>query len=204
MLSWRKSAQSPTVTTETKKGSLEVVHGSMFGGKTEHLIACLRRAQAEGLRVAAFKHCIDDRYDPSHLVTHTQDHFDAIRVADAESILSHCDNVKVGFVAIDEGQFFKTPLIPVVQALLDRGVSVVVAGISNDAWGRPFEPMPQLVELADHVEVRQSPCRVCGKAAPYTQRMSSVDTLHMVGGLDDYEPRCKEHFEPLPGPAEPR
>jgi len=192
------------VATETSQSYLEVVHGSMFGGKTEHLIACLRRAQSEGLRVAAFKHAIDNRYDPTHLVTHTQDHFDAIRVPDAESSFSQCENNNVDFVAIDEGQFFKLPLIPVVEALLERGVSVVVAGISNDAWGRPFDPMPQLVALADRVQVRQSPCRVCGKPAPYTQRMSQVDTLHMVGGLDDYEPRCEEHFEPLAGPPEPR
>jgi len=190
------------VANDVKKGHLEVVHGSMFGGKTEHLISCLRRAQSRGQRVRAFKHCIDDRYDPTHLVTHTQDHFDAVRVPDAESILMRCDDVD--FVAIDEVQFFKLPLLGVVRALLDRGISVVVAGISHDAWGRPFEPVPQLVEMADHVEVRQSPCRVCGAPSPYTQRMTQVDTLHMVGGLDDYEPRCEAHFEPLPGPPEQR
>jgi thymidine kinase len=95
-------------------------------------------------------------------------------------------------------------LLPVVQTLLDRGVTVIVAGISHDAWGRPFEPMPQLTALADETVVQQAPCRVCGQPSPYTQRMTAVNTLHMVGGLDDYEPRCAEHFTPLSGPPEQR
>jgi thymidine kinase len=185
-----------------RKGRLVVIHGSMFGGKTEQLIAHLRRAQSEGLRVRAFKHAIDNRYDATHLVTHTQDRFDAIAVPDAEGLLDRSADVDV--IAVDEGQFFKAPLIAVVHLLLDRGVSVFVAGITYDAWGRPFDPMPQLCGLADEVITRQSPCRVCGKPAPYTQRMSPVDTLHMVGGLDDYEPRCKAHFTPLSSPPEPR
>lgn len=174
----------------------------MFGGKTEHMISRLRQAQDRGLRVKAFKHSIDDRYDPAHLVTHRNDRFDATRVADAESILAHCDGVD--FVAIDEGQFFKRALIPVVRSLLERGTSVIVAGITHDAWGRPFEPMPDLVEMADSEALMQAPCRVCGEPSPYTQRMTAIRTVHMVGGLNDYEPRCAEHFTPLAGPPEQR
>lgn len=174
----------------------------MFAGKTEQLIARLRHARSDGLRVMAFKHQIDDRYDPTHLVTHTQDRFDAVRVSEAGAILDQAAGADV--VAIDEGHFFRMPLVDVVNALRDRGISVLVAGISHDAWGRPFEPMPQLCELADEVVVKQAPCRVCGEPAPYTQRMTRVDTLHMVGGLNDYEPRCEAHFTPLPGPPEAR
>ena len=174
----------------------------MFAGKTEHMIARLRQAVTEGRNVKAFKHSIDNRYDPDHLVTHRRDQFDAVRVPSADAIPPLCDGV--GFVAIDEGHFFKMALIAVVRALLDRGISVIVAGISHDAWGRPFEPMPQLVELADEVVTLESPCRVCGKPAPYTQRLTPINTLHMVGGLDDYEPRCREHFTPFPGPPEQR
>ena len=174
----------------------------MFGGKTEHIIARLRKEQARGKTVKAFKHRIDNRYDPDHLVTHAEDRFDAVRVSDASSILAASEGVDV--VAIDEGHFFKMPLIPVVQALLARGLTVLVAGISHDAWGRPFEPMPDLVSMADEEVLRQAPCRVCGEPAPFTQRMTAVSTLHMVGGLDDYEPRCEAHFTPLSGPPEQR
>ncbi|MCA9257390.1 MAG: hypothetical protein KDA33_17205, partial [Phycisphaerales bacterium] len=178
------------------------VHGSMFGGKTEHMIARLKEAEARGDRVLAFKHCIDDRYIPDAIVTHPGDRFDAVRVPDAASILEHVGIAD--FIAIDEGHFFGMDLIPVIEELCGRGKSVLVAGITNDAWGRPFEPMPQLCEIAQSVVIRQSPCRVCGKPAPYTQRMSEVNTKHMVGGLSDYEPRCKEHFTPLATPPEVR
>jgi len=174
----------------------------MFAGKTEHLIARLRRATADGRRVKAFKHVIDNRYDATHLVTHTQDRFDAVPVPSAAALLEQSADADV--VAIDEGHFFKEALVPVVEALRARGVSVLIAGITHDAWGRPFEPMPRLIEMADEVVVRQSPCRVCGAPAPYTQRLSRVDSLHMVGGLDDYEPRCVEHFTPLHDPPESR
>lgn len=174
----------------------------MFGGKTERLIAVLRRAEARGLRVVAFKHSIDNRYDATHLITHTQDRFPAVPVPDADSILAQSSGFDL--VAIDEGQFFREPLIHVVRALLERGVGVIVAGISNDAWGRPFEPMPELAEMADEVTTRQSPCRVCGRPAPFTQRITPINTLHMVGGLNDYEPRCAEHFSPLGTPPESR
>lgn len=193
--------------TKPNRGTLEVVHGSMFGGKTEHTIAVLRRAVADGKRVLAFKHVIDDRYDPQHLVTHRRDRFDAARARNAEAILERVfskDGPRPDLVAIDEGHFFKLALVPVVKQLLESGVSVIVAGITHDAWGRPFEPMPQLCEFADRVVVKEAPCRVCGKPAPFTQRMTAVNTLHMVGGLCDYEPRCHEHFTPLPGPPEQR
>ncbi|MBN2560422.1 MAG: thymidine kinase [Phycisphaerae bacterium] len=183
-------------------GRLEVIHGSMFGGKTEHVIARLRQEQARGKTVKAFKHAIDNRYDPEHLVTHREDRFEAVRVSDAESIVDHCEGVDV--VAIDEGHFFKMALVPVVRQLRDRGVTVIVAGISHDAWGRPFEPMPQLAQVADEEVLCQAPCRVCGDPAPFTQRTTAVNTLHMVGGLDDYEPRCAKHFTPLPDPPEER
>lgn len=179
----------------------------MFGGKTEYMIGELRRALSEGRRARAYKHVIDNRYDPEHLVTHRQDTFDAVRVSDADAIAS--DATREGLsrgdvVAIDEGHFFRMALIGVVESLRDRGVDVIVAGISNDAWGRPFEPMPQLASSADEVVVKQAPCSVCGRPAAYTQRVTPMNTLHMVGGLSDYEPRCDEHFTPLPGPPETR
>jgi len=201
-------AKSPKIRTiflvsdTNKRGRLEVVHGSMFGGKTEHMIARLRQAESHGHCVMAFKHAIDDRYDPDHLVTHRKDRFDAIRVPDGDSILALCNGADL--VAIDEGHFFKNALIPVVQSLLDRGITVIVSGITHDAWGRPFEPMPKLSDMADEEVLRQAPCRVCGEPSPYTQRMTDVDTLHMVGGLDDYEPRCAAHFTPLATPPESR
>jgi thymidine kinase len=200
-----KPAQACTIDAVSDKHAnarIELIHGSMFSGKTEYLIARLRQERSQGKCVKAFKHAIDDRYDPDHLVTHQGDRFDAVRVSSAAAILDLCDQAEV--VAIDEGHFFTTALITVVKQLVERGVSVIVAGISHDAWGRPFEPIPQLAQIADERVVLQAPCRICGAPAPFTQRMTPVNTPHMVGGLDDYEPRCAEHFTPLPGPPEER
>jgi thymidine kinase len=190
------------VSDDGARGRIEIVHGSMFSGKTEHLIARLRQEQARGKRVVAFKHSIDDRYEPDHLVTHRRDHFEALRVSNAAAILERSAGADV--VAIDEGHFFQMALIPVVQELVARGVTVLVAGITHDCWGRDFEPIPQLAALADDEVVLQAPCRVCGKPSPFTQRLTAINSLHMVGGLDDYEPRCAVHFTPFPGPPENR
>ena len=183
---------------KTATGRIEVVHGSMFAGKTEYLIARLRQLKAEGRRVIAFKHDIDDRYDPEHLVTHRSDRFDAVRISSPEDILDQCNDADV--VAVDEGQFFKMPLIPVVEKLAQRGKIVLIAGITHDAWGRDFEPIPQLAKIADEEILRQAPCRVCGQPAPFTQRITPIDTPHMIGGLQEYEPRCATPLHPPPRP----
>lgn len=174
----------------------------MFSGKTEWLIHRLRREQAAGRRVRAFKHAVDVRYDAEHLITHTDERFPATRAADADALLELAGDAEV--VGIDEGQFFGGALVRVVRELAARGVTVLVAGITHDAWGRQFEPIPQLAALADEQFLRQAPCAVCGRASPFTQRMVPVRDGQMVGGPEEYEPRCVEHFEPLPGPPEPR
>jgi thymidine kinase len=169
-------------------GRLEVIAGCMFSGKTERLIARLRAAQQHGKSVRAFKHYIDDRYDPDHLVTHTQDQFDAQRIRDAAELLQRGKHAEV--IGIDEGHFFGEALVNVV----------IVAGIDYDAWGRPFPPFPQLIDRADEVMHTYAACRVCGGQARYSQRMVPVDSQVMVGGAEAYEPRCARCFQPLASP----
>ncbi len=180
-------------------GQLEVVAGCMFSGKTETLIARLREGQERGLRVGAFKHTIDDRYDPEHLVTHAQDKFPARRIGQADSIVEESDGLDL--IAIEEGHFWGRTLLEVVQQLMSQGKQVVIAGIHYDAWGRPFPPMPELMDLADRVTHKYTACRVCGGQARYSQRMIPVGENLMVGGVGDYEPRCARCFEPLADPA---
>lgn len=196
-----RATMSP-MTSPNHAGRLEVVHGSMFAGKTEYLLARLRAEQAQGRHVLAFKHASDARYAPQFLVTHPGDRFEAVRVAEATAIPALAREAEV--VAIDEGHFFKRPLLDVVRALVADGKTVLVAGITNDAWGQPFEPMPELAALADAEVLRQAPCRVCGAPAPYSQRLTPVGTEFMVGGAGDYEPRCGAHFTALATPPEPR
>lgn len=188
--------------TQAGRGRLEVIRGCMFSGKTERLIARLRGAQGEGLRVVAFKHRIDDRYDATHLITHRQERFDALRAADAGEIERQAGAADV--VGIDEGQFFGRGLVEVVRRLLARGQRVIIAGIDHDAWGRPFEPLPELAALADEDVLAAAPCTKCGADARYSQRMVAVNSDFMIGGAGDYEPRCEACFEPLSIPPEPR
>ncbi|HUU83817.1 MAG TPA: thymidine kinase [Phycisphaerae bacterium] len=184
--------------TAEAKGRIEVIAGSMFSGKTERLIARLRNAQTEGRHVGAFKHRMDDRYDPEHLITHTQDRFPAARVAGADEIVERSGELDT--IGIDEGHFFGRPLIEVVRGLTDSARRVLVVGLEYDAWGRPFVPMAQLAEMADEVLHMYAPCRVCGGQARYSQRMVPVGTQTMVGGADLYQPRCQRCFEPLASP----
>lgn len=178
-------------------GRIEVIAGCMFAGKTEELIARLRAAMEAGLRVSAFKHAIDSRYDPDHLVTHRNDRFDALRVPDGAAL----EIASAGFdvIGVDEGHFFGLPLVDSVQRMRDAGKRVIIVGLENDAWGRPFSPMPELAALAMLVTLKRAACAVCGQAAMYTQRLAPVTQRTMVGGLGEYEPKCAAHFQSLPG-----
>jgi thymidine kinase len=179
-------------------GRIEIIQGSMFSGKTEELIARLRAAQRDGLSVRAFKHHIDSRYDPDHLITHRHDRFDALRVADAAAIQRHAHDANV--VGVDEGHFFGLDLVEVTCRLAAGGRRIIIVGLEHDAWGRPFTPMPELAAIAVEVICKYAPCRVCGRPAIYSQRMVPVHDRTMVGGCESYEPRCQQHFQPLAHP----
>lgn len=180
------------------RGCLEVIRGCMFAGKTEGLIAALRDAKEGGRRVIAFKHSMDDRYDATHLITHRHDRFEAERAPDALTIERLASDFDV--VGIDEGHFFGRDLLTVVRRMLQSGKYVIIAGIDNDAWGRPFPPMPELAALADRDVLLSRPCTKCGADARFSQRLVPVTSEFMVGGVGDYEPRCAACFTPLPGP----
>lgn len=184
-------------------GRLEIICGCMFAGKTGALIDRLRAAEASGRRVVAFKHTIDDRYDATHLVTHDGRRFDAVPAPQAAAVIerSHINGRLADVIAVDEGHFFGRPLVAACEQLVARGARVIVVGLTNDAWGRPFPPFPELSALATEVIELRAPCRVCGRPAAYSQRMVPVTDEFMVGGLDEYEPRCATHFQSLPPPA---
>lgn len=180
-------------------GRLTVICGCMFSGKTARLITHLEAARAAGRRVLACKHRLDTRYDPAHLATHDGHSFAAVPVANATEFLRVATCAAV--VGIDEAQFFGGALVSACETLRESGIAVIVAGIDHDAWGRPFPPLPELCRRADEVEWFHAPCTVCGRPAPYSQRMVPVVNNQMVGGPAEYEPRCSAHFTPLPPPA---
>lgn len=184
------------------RGRIELICGCMFAGKTAQLIERLRAAEAAGRRTLAVKHAIDDRYASGELATHDGRRHAAAVCRDAAEVAAAAAARRAEVVGIDEVQFFGRELVEVCRALAAGGVDVIAVGLEHDAWGRPFAPVPQLLELADRVTVMTVPCRRCGAAAHFTQRMTPVIDGDMIGGPGDYEPRCAACFRPLGGAAE--
>jgi len=175
-------------------GWIEVVCGCMFSGKTEELIRRARRAEIAKQKVAIFKPRIDNRYSAQHIVSHSEQSLTSTVVDDASEILGLSKDAQV--IGIDEGQFFKSNLVDVCEQLANQGKRVIVAGLDQDYLGKPFEPMPQLLAVAEYITKTLAICVVCGNPADRTQRKThSVDRV-LVGAKDIYEARCRHCFEP--------
>jgi thymidine kinase len=180
------------------QGWIEVVVGSMFSGKTEELIRRLRRAQIARQRVQIFKPRLDDRFGVDHIVSHSEMKMPSQEVATSAELLEGvaADTEVVG---IDEGQFFDQELPAVCNTLADRGIRVIVAGLDQDYLGKPFEPMPQLLAIAEYITKTLAICMVCGGPANHTQRLVSSRERVLVGAQGAYEARCRHCFDPRLG-----
>ncbi len=178
-----------------KTGWIEVICGPMFSGKSEELIKRIRRAQIAKRRVQIFKHGIDDRYNTTDIVSHSQQKLPGIAVTQVEDILKMVDD-RTELVAIDEGQFFDDNLVDVANKLANLGKRVIVAGLDLDYRGRPFGPMPQLMCSAEYIMKQLAICMTCGDPANFTQRLTAAKDQIVVGASEIYEARCRQHFEP--------
>jgi thymidine kinase len=176
-------------------GWVEVIAGSMFSGKSEELIRRLRRAKIARLKVQVFKPEIDVRFSRDHIVSHSEMRHESKAVRTAREILELLDP-STEVVGIDEAQFFDNDLVDVVNELAGRGVRVIVAGLDQDYTGRPFEPMPQLLAVAEYITKTHAICVRCGQPANYSQRTVDVEGQVVVGASDAYEARCRRCFVP--------
>lgn len=176
-------------------GSIEVVCGPMFSGKTEELIRRVKRAQIARQKVQIFKPSIDNRYHETEVVSHSALSIEATPVSTSVEILQKVfDSTRV--VAIDEVQFFDDNIIRVVEKLAKRGVRVILAGLDQDYLGKPFGPMPDLLAIADNVMKIQAVCTVCGAGASKTFRKNpNLSSQVLVGEADLYEARCRAHAD---------
>lgn len=177
-----------------RRGWVEVVCGSMFSGKTEELIRRLRRARIARQSVALFKPALDTRYDAAAVVSHDATAMPGEVVHAADQILLLVGDADV--VGIDEAQFFGTELVGVVERLARDGRRVVVAGLDQDYLGQPFEPVPQLMAVAEHVTKLHAVCVRCGAPANHSQRIVPAEARVLVGEKEAYEPRCRTCFRP--------
>ena len=172
-------------------GWIEVICGSMFSGKTEELIRRIRRAEIAKMKVAIFKPVIDDRYSKNHIVSHDAQRIFSQTVESSAEILENATDADV--VGIDEAQFFGSDLIDVCQQLADQGKRVIVAGLDQDFQGKPFEPIPQLLAVAEFITKTLAICSICGNPANRTQRITHDGERVIVGSDKIYEARCRIH-----------
>jgi len=194
---------SPThqLTNSPTRGWIEVVTGSMFSGKSEELIRRLRRAQIARQKVQIFKPLIDNRYSSDHIVSHSEMRISSENVKTSDELIAHV-RADTEVVGIDEGQFFDANLPAACNTLADRGKRVIVAGLDQDYLGRPFEPMPQLLAIAEYITKTLAICVVCGAPANHTQRLVHSSDRVLVGASGLYEARCRQCFDPHLASAE--
>jgi len=176
-------------------GWIEVIVGSMFSGKSEELIRRLRRAQIARQKVQVFKPTIDNRYSIEQIASHSGMTHVSKPVMTAFEMMSQMEN-DTQVVGIDEGQFFDMAVIEAVNELANRGKRVIIAGLDQDYLGRPFEPMPQLLSIAEFITKTHAICVKCGNTANYSQRTSDSTERVEVGATDKYEARCRRCFVP--------
>ena len=183
-----------------KSGSIEVICGSMFSGKTEEMIRRLRRAVIAKQKVQVFKPIIDTRYDSSKVISHAGVDFEAVPIQESSDIKKFV-NSDTTVVGIDEAQFFDDGIVDVIDDFANHGTRVIVTGLDMDFRGEPFGCVPVLMAKADKVDKLQAICMVCGKPAGRTQRLVDgkpayyEDPIVIVGASEMYEARCRAHHQ---------
>ncbi|MDR0812338.1 MAG: thymidine kinase [Paludibacter sp.] len=184
---------------QQRRGSIEVICGSMFSGKTEELIRRLKRAQFAKLRVEIFKPKIDTRYSDDEVVSHDRNVIHSTPVNSSGSILLMTSDVDV--IGIDEAQFFDDGLVSVCNHLANNGIRVIVAGLDMDYKGVPFGPMPALCAVAEDVYKVHAICVRCGALAYVSHRLVDNDKRVLLGETAEYEPICRDCFNEVTGGA---
>lgn len=175
-------------------GRIEVIVGSMFSGKTEELIRRMRRAEIAKQRIQIFKPSTDTRYHADYVTSHSAQKLPSTTVTSANEIYKHLDEL-TRVIGIDEGQFFDDSLVDVVEKLANQGLRVIIAGLDMDWQGKPFEPMPHLMAIAEDVTKQHAICVTCGESASRTQRLSASRKTVLVGDANAYEARCRSCYE---------
>lgn len=182
-------------------GWIEVVTGPMFSGKSEELIRRVKRALIARQKLQVFKPRIDNRYHDTRVVSHSQQSFEAEVVSDSAELVSKL-GAATKVVGIDEVQFFDAGIVQVAERLAANGLRVICAGLDQDFAGKPFEPVPALMSVAEYVTKTLAICAICGAPAGRTQRIASggggdsSSARVLVGATESYEPRCRGCHSP--------
>jgi thymidine kinase len=185
---------------KSDRGTLTVITGSMFAGKSEELIRRARRALYAKRKVQVFKPVIDSRYDAAMVVTHMGVRHDATAVSNVAELREAIEPT-TDVVVIEEVQFFEPRITAFCVELADAGKEVICAGLDQDFRRVPFGPMPELLAAADEVVKLRAICMKCGAPASHTQRIVDgrpahiEDPIILIGATESYEARCRHCFE---------
>lgn len=183
------------ITEDIRKGSIEVICGSMFSGKTEELLRRLKRAKIARQKVEIFKPIIDNRYSTTEIISHDRNAITATIVEHSSNILLLSSDADV--IGIDEAQFFDDGLTHICEKLADLGIRVIVAGLDMDYKRKPFGPMADLCAIADDVRKVHAICIECGRLANFSFRTSSDNKQVVIGEIDTYKPLCRNCYNRL-------
>lgn len=187
---------------EPRQGRLQVVTGPMFAGKSEELLRRVRRAQLAGLQLEVVNHSLDDRHGARMVASHAGLSIPSHALGDVDAIRALAGQRRLALLAIDEAQFFGPGLVRVASDLVAEGTTVVVAGLCVTLEGTPFEPLPELMALAEDVTKLTAVCTICGSDAAFHQRSvpgrvadARLAAAEHIGGAEVYQARCRRHFQ---------
>ena len=175
-----------------KSGSIEVICGSMFSGKTEELLRRLKRANFANLNIEIYKPIVDTRYNNKKIVSHDNNSINAVVVKKSSDIFKLTKNPDI--IAIDEAQFFTDNLTNTCNKLAAKGIRVIIAGLDMDFLGAPFGQIPNLLAIAEHITKVHAICQDCGAVANHSFRISKESDLVALGEKNNYKPLCRICF----------
>ena len=172
-------------------GSIEVICGSMFSGKTEELIRRLKRAKIANQKIQIFKPSLDSRNN-EYIESHDKNRIKSLTVKTSYDVYDIGKDFDV--IGIDEVQFFDDEIVSVCNSLANNGVRVIAAGLDMDYLGNPFGPMPNLMAIAEYVTKVHAICSKTGNIANYSYRKNKEDSIILIGQKDEYEALSREVF----------
>ncbi len=175
---------------ELEEGTIELIIGPMFSGKSTRLIGLIRKYSYKAKKTIMIKFFADNRYsEKSEVVTHDLQKYDSIN---CKNLKDHFEELKkYDVIGIDEGQFFPD-LVEVCQELALLKKTIIVAALNGDFRMEPFPVVANLIPRADKIKLLNAYCFKCHKDAKFTLRIVQSNETVLIGAGEAYKPACRE------------
>lgn len=172
-------------------GTIEIITGPMFAGKSEELIKRVKILGHAGISTLVVKPAIDNRWDKEKVMSRAGASIETATAKDTKEVEALWKAGNYSALAIDEVQFLDDEIVDFVIKLAGQGARVIISGLDQDYTGEGFKMMPRLLAVADLVDKQQAVCNVCYKAGTMTFR-KTLDENQIAVGDSEYEPRCRK------------